>query len=352
MKVYIKGMGNISPQLSLGNEPLLDRPRSYQGDKLTCVEPDYSQSIDVRQLRRMSRVIKMGVAAAAMALHEAGVNIPDGIITGTSYGCLEDTGIFLTKMVENNENALNPTPFIQSTHNTIGSQIALLLQCQGYNQTYTQRAFSFEHALLDAILDLRENPSQSILAGGIDEITAVSHTILKRFGIFRDGSANSLDLFKTRKHGTLHGEGAAYFVLSGEKSKHEKVCLDSVATFFKPQHASLMAGIEAFLQTASLKNTDIDLLLLGKSGDTRMDTDAEKISSTLFHASATGFFKHLSGEHPTASAFALWLGARIIQEQKIPDIVMDRNAGRPLERVLIYNPYFGRYHSLILLRAC
>ena len=63
------------------------------------------------------------------------------------------------KMVDSNESALNPTPFIQSTHNTIGSQIALLLQCQGYNQTYTQRAFSFENVLLDAILELKENPT-------------------------------------------------------------------------------------------------------------------------------------------------------------------------------------------------
>ena len=68
----------------------------YAGSKLECVQPDYSQFVDVRQLRRMSRVIKMGVASGTLALREAGITAPDGIITGTGFGCLEDTGIFLS----------------------------------------------------------------------------------------------------------------------------------------------------------------------------------------------------------------------------------------------------------------
>jgi hypothetical protein len=62
--------------------------------------------------------------------------------------------------------------------------------------------------------------------------------------------------------------------------------------------------------------------------------------------------KHLCGEYPTASAFALWLAARIIREIKAPAIVLDRDTGRPVKSVLIVNSYFEKYHSLILLRAC
>lgn len=351
MAVYINGKGNVSPQQTWGDGPLLADSRDYSGSKLECVQPDYSQFVDVRQLRRMSRIIKMGVAAGTLALREAELKIPDGIITGTGFGCLEDTGIFLTKMVESSESALNPTPFIQSTHNTIGSQIALLLQCQGYNQTYTQRAFSFENVLLDSILELKENPTQSILAGGVDEITEVSHTIQKRFGIYRVDSTSSLRLFKTSSNGTLQGEGAAYFVLSGEKQTQCKVSLESVATFYKPGQ-QLTNEIEIFLKSSGLRASDIDLLLIGKSGDIRFDVDAQQVSSTLFPSSSTGLFKHLCGEHPTASAFALWLGARIIEEQQIPPVVLERNAFRPIKNCLIYNPYFSNYHSLILLRAC
>ena len=352
MPIYIKGMGTISPQQSWGDSGLLSEPRDHMGSRLSCVEPDYTQYISAPSLRRMSRIIKMGVTASAIALKGAGIEAPDGIITGTSYGCLDDTGIFLGKMVENKEHALNPTPFIHSTHNTIGSQIALLINCQGYNQTYTQGAFSFESALLDALLELKDNPNQSILAGGVDEITANSHAVQKRFGIFRDAPASSLDLFNVPAAGTINGEGAAYFVLSGKKGSHDKVAVDSVATFYKPGHQALLNGISQFVQAAALPPGDIDLVLLGKCGDTRLDQATEAISTTLFSSNVIGSFKHLCGEYPTASAFALWLGARMIQARQIPDVVVNGNVRRPLRTVLIYNPYFGNYHSLILLRAC
>src|SRR3954470_24014998 len=119
----------------------------------------------------------MGIASASLALQQAHVDVPDSIITGTGYGCLDDTGIFISKMIENKEEALNPTPFIQSTHNTIGSQVALLLQCQGYNQTYAHGAFSFESALLDAVMQANDFADKNILLGGIDEITDISHSI-------------------------------------------------------------------------------------------------------------------------------------------------------------------------------
>jgi 3-oxoacyl-[acyl-carrier-protein] synthase II len=352
MALYIHGMGNISPQKTWGESALFSPPRDHQGSRLSCIEPDYDLYIDPRQLRRMSRVIKMGVAAGAMALKEAGLNVPSGIITGTGYGCLKDTGIFLGKMIDNKEKALNPTPFIQSTHNTIGSQIALLLQCQGYNQTYTQGAISFESSLLDALLELNDNPHQSILVGGVDEITTTLHTILHRFNIFRKSSASSIALFNTSAAGTLHGEGATYFVLSGEKRKNDRVVLDSVKTFFKPNPKQVTEGIRQFLESVSLKNSEIDLVLLGKCGDQKLDNVSEKVLTTLFPENSIGLFKHLSGEYPTASAFAVWLGARIIQTQQIPDVVLPGNAGRSIANVLIYNSYFGRHHSLILLRAC
>jgi 3-oxoacyl-[acyl-carrier-protein] synthase II len=351
MAVYIKGMGNISPQKTWGDEELLANPSDYSGSKLSAIEPDYAQFVDVKQLRRMSRVIKMGVAAGTMALRQAGISTPEGIITGTSFGCLEDTGVFLTKLVENNESALTPTPFIQSTHNTIGSQIALLLQCQGYNQTYTQRAFSFEHALIDAILELKENASQSFLVGGVDEITSYSHTLQKRFGIFRDGSS-SLNLFREGSEGTVNGEGAVYLTLSGEKGEGDTVSLESVLTIYNLYGNELNQKVRGFVEEASMTTNEIDLVLLGKSGVKETDADLEKLTAGLFPTASLGAFKHLCGEYPTSSAFALWLAARIMQEGKAPAIVLDKESGRPLKNVLIINSYFEKYHSLILLRAC
>ena len=351
MEVYIKGMGNISPQQTWDGS-FLSQPLNYTGSKLGCVEPDYAQFIDVKQMRRMSRIIRMGVTAASLALRESGVSDPDAIITGTGYGCLDDTGIFLTKLIENKEQALNPTPFIQSTHNTIGSQIALLLHCQSYNQTYTHGAFSFEGALLDGILQLADVPAQSILIGGIDEITSISHKIQNRFRIFRQNNAGSLDLFKTAETGTINGEGSAFFVLSGIKEKNSSVCIKGVTTFYKPDRSYFEIKAEQFLAAAGLKFQDVDLLLLGKCGEPRYDKPMDAVVNDLFPSSSTGLFKHLCGEFPVASAFALWLGVNIIRHNHVPEIVMEKDKGRSLKNILIYNQYFGTHHSFILLQAC
>ena len=150
--MYIRGTGNISPQKTFGHLPFLTETVEYTGNRLPCIEPDYKEFIDAKQIRRMSRIIRIGVAAAMECLKEAGVKSPDAIVTGTAYGCLEDTGLFLTKMVEFREEFLTPTAFIQSTHNTIGAQIGLMLQCNNYNNTFVHRGFSFESALLDGMM--------------------------------------------------------------------------------------------------------------------------------------------------------------------------------------------------------
>ena len=56
MQIYINGTGCISPQETAQGGPLLATPREYEQVRLATVDPDYKQWIDVKQIRRMSRV--------------------------------------------------------------------------------------------------------------------------------------------------------------------------------------------------------------------------------------------------------------------------------------------------------
>ncbi|HQW93271.1 MAG TPA: beta-ketoacyl synthase chain length factor, partial [Ferruginibacter sp.] len=168
--MYISATGNISPQKTFGHQPMLADTVVFTGNRLTAIEPDYKEFIEPKLIRRMSRIIRMGVAAAMECLQQANIKVPDAIITGTAYGCLEDTNSFLSKMVEFNEELLTPTAFIQSTHNTIGAQIGLMLQCNNYNNAFVHRGFSFESALLDGMMLLKEKDASNVLVGAIDEI--------------------------------------------------------------------------------------------------------------------------------------------------------------------------------------
>ena len=352
--MYIRATGNISPQKTFGHPPFLLEPVEYSGNRLACVEPDYKEFIDVKLIRRMSRIIRMGVAAAMECLQEAGIKQPDAIVTGTAYGCLEDTGLFLTKMVEYKEELLTPTAFIQSTHNTIGAQIGLMLQCNNYNNAFVHRGFSFESALLDGMMLLNENEAENVLVGAIDEITHISHTILSRMGLYKQQPISNLDIFKSKSKGTIAGEGASFFVLSNEHSENDYAKLDGLKTFYKPADVKeIEEQITNFLSDQSVAANEIDLVITGRNGDTKSDKIFDELDQSIFKNAHIVNYKNLCGEYPTASAFALWLAANIIRHNNIP-AALEYNGPKEnkIKRILIYNHYQQIHHSLLLISAC
>ena len=349
--MYIRATGNISPQLSFSQ--LLEQPAVYHGNRLACIEPDYAKLIDAKMIRRMSRIIKIGVAAAIECLKESDVPMPGAIITGTAYGCLADTDLFLTKMVENREELLTPTSFIQSTHNTVGAQIALLLKCHNYNNTFVHRGFSFESALLDAVTFIKDQLAKDVLVGAVDEITNTSHIILSRFGLYKNNLTSNLDLFKTESKGTIAGEGAAFFLLADQPSGKDYAELKALHTFYKPvDFAETEKNIKSFLSSQSVSINDIDLVICGRNGDIKNDRVYQELQQLLFANKTQIDYKHLCGEYPTSSAFALWLAANILKSAKVPDVFEKKYSSEKLKSILIYNHYRNIHHSLYLLCAC
>ena len=352
MKIYIRSAAAISPQNTFGEVSFPDAPVYYPGNRLQAIEPDYTKLIDAKPLRRMSRIIKMGVAAASACLAEAGEKNPGAIITGTAYGCLEDTGVFLTQLVERNEESPPPTAFIQSTHNTVGAQIALLLKCHNYNNTFVHRGFSFENALLDALLLLKEKEALNVLVGSADELTDTSFTILQRFGLYKRQLAATGDLFKNPSRGTVAGEGTAFFLLATEPSHGSYATLDGMTTFYKPNDIKeTERQVTGFLAKHSITIEEIDLVVTGKNGDSADDAVYEDIAQSVFTNKTTIPYKQLCGEYPTAVSFALWMSATILQKGAVPEI-FGKGRERTIKKILIYNHYQNIHHSLLLLSAC
>lgn len=156
--------------------------------------------------RRMSSLIKNAVSTAVECLGDADkIADLDAIITATGWGFLTDSERFLRNMIVDKEELLNPTPFIQSTFNTVGGQIALLKNNHCYNMTYVHRSHSFEDALLDAMMRISDGESKNILVGAFDEKTPSQHRIMERMGLFKNH---------------VNGEGALFAHLKAEKSEN------------------------------------------------------------------------------------------------------------------------------------
>ncbi len=167
-----------------------------------AIETDVKLLIpDAGLRRRMSRVLKTAVSTAVECVGGTeALSGVDAIITATGWGCLSDSERFLRNMVADNEQFLNPTPFIQSTFNTVGGQIALLGHNNCYNLTYVNRSHSFEDALLDAALRIEDGDSADVLLGAFDEMTPSQHRIMSRMGVYRH---------------IEDGEGSMFALLSG-----------------------------------------------------------------------------------------------------------------------------------------
>src|SRR6185437_16054942 len=351
MKAYIRSAIAISPQKTFNNPAFLDDPAAYRDTRLTSIEPDYSEAIDPKSIRRMSRIIKMSVESALACLKDAGIASPDAIVTGTAYGCLEDTGIFLSNIIQENEEPVTPVAFVQSTHNTIGAQMALLIKCSRYNNTFVSGGASFENALLDALLLLAENKAANILVGGMDEITDMSHAVLSRLGLYKRQPVSNLELFNENSKGTINGEVAAFFLLTNTSSPNDLACIDAVATFYKPDAATEF--ISSFLVSTSIKDSDIDLLILGNNGDPKNDAIYSQVQQSVFNGIPSINYKHLCGEYPTSTSFAAWLAANIIRKNSIPAILAQgKIPKKKINKILIYNHYQNIYHSLMLLSSC
>lgn len=325
MACFITNKISVSPQQTFLSDSFFSGSANVAEEgKLRAVEPNYKETIAEAGLRRrMSRIVKMGVSAGLACAN--GADGVDAIITATGLGCLADTEKFLDSVVRNDESLLNPTAFIQSTFNTIGAQIALILKNSSYNVTYAHRGFSFESALLDAMLRIEDGDARNVLVGAMDEITDLSFDVMERLGFWRNGA--------------VMGEGANFFLLSGSRSSDDDVALVDVATFMNRKEEAFDKCVQGFLSRNNLEISQIDVLLYGSSDKSFC------LGGICSEVSEAVDYKQYCGEFPTASSFAVWLGAEVLKKGALP-------CGKTLDgakRVLVCTDYQSVNCSLILL---
>lgn len=354
MATYIQSTGIISPQNNELLQGFPDELVEYDNNHLRSLMPATKEFIDPRVSRRMSSIIKKTLVAAKICIAEAGGENPDAIISGTGLGCMEDTEKFLRLMLDNDEQFLQPTAFIQSTHNTVSSQIAIALKCHGYNSTYVNRGFSFESTIIDAMMLLDDKQAKKILIGCYDEMTPSYHRLLSRVGYWKEKDIKNTKLFEnTSSSGTIAGEGCAYFMLSGTKDSRSSAELVDTETIYKPSNpVELAEKVKSFLATNNIATVDIDLLVSGVNADKNLMPNFEAVHN-LFSTDILAY-KHFSGDYYTASSIGLWCAVKIFQNTPVPDYMYYKKKcdAKEVNNILLFNNYRNSNFSLILLKKC
>ncbi len=353
MDIYINGLACISHNNTIDDiyffKDLSSIPTTNQ---FLATEPNYKEYIQpANMLRRMSHVVKMGVSCALQSIKKANRETVDAVIVGTGIGCFEDTDKFLRSLIDNNEELLTPTSFIQSTHNTVAGQIALLIKCYGYNFTYVHQNLSFEYALLDAMMLLNEKEASIVLVGGIDETTSSLLELFTRAEHIKK-IADLEPVWIAKNRGYVLGEGASFFSVSSTVSTNNFAKINGVKCIQQVANAKdLIKNTELFLSEQGIEMSQIDLVLSGNCGDELMDKKITEFNSKIKLPIA--YFKNLCGEYFTASGFAVWLAAQILNRQTVPQAILSGPMEfSTLKHILIVNHYHDKQYSLISVSEC
>jgi len=352
-KCYINGTACVSSQKTINTAFLQDIIINENDNILELSLPDYKEVIPPAAARRMAKGVKNGIVASHWAMKEAGTQNPDAIITGTGMGCGVDSEKFLKALIDNNEEFLTPTSFIQSTHNTVGGQIALGLQCKAYNFTYVNGAVSFESSLIDAKMQIDGEEAATVLVGGVEETSENTLEFLKLSGVIKDKDQLPYSVLGSDTTGAVFSEGAVFFVLENEQKSTTYAELKDVSIYNVLEQDEVEAKLKAFLAHNKLTIADVDAVVLGYNGDVQYDGYYNTLANSVFANIPQLYYKHLSGEFYTASAFGLWVASHIVKLQKLPSILqINKIEGKSFKNVLLYNQYRGADHSFTLISQC
>ena len=181
------GFGGNESSLVISNEGK-DLSEASLVELSSCREIEISEDTEVSafvngaEARRMTPQTRRIVAAAKKAMQEAHIDQPDAIVCATQYGCMLQSMRFLQDMIDSEEQQLKPTPFIQSTHNTIASLIAILTGNHGYNATYSQGKDSLACAMTDIRTQMSLGLIRNALVLEFDEEVEVWDKVLQHIG--------------------------------------------------------------------------------------------------------------------------------------------------------------------------
>ena len=127
----------------------VDRRSGYHADgasqlAVLATDVDLTPWLSPATARRMSRPSRMAVAAARMALQDAGLagaagGARTGVVMSTAFGAVETTEQILSSLRRDGPQAASPFLFAESVANAAAGQVAIDAKAQGPNLTIVQR---------------------------------------------------------------------------------------------------------------------------------------------------------------------------------------------------------------------
>ncbi len=245
-RVVITGLGIISP-LGIGKEPFWQSLVEGRSGirRLTRFDPvgydcqiggeipdaSYKDLIEPKRLRRMTNAAQLAVAAAQMALADAGLSPawPNphtaGVIVGTSLGSFKEGLEQQSILLEKGANRINPFLTVALHINAISAEVAITAHTQGLAFTIGGGCASSLCAISTAADMIRSGTLDVCLTGGAESpiipLTFAGLCRTKELATLNDFPEQASRPFDQEHNGLVISEGSCILVLE-ERSRAER----------------------------------------------------------------------------------------------------------------------------------
>jgi 3-oxoacyl-[acyl-carrier-protein] synthase II len=145
------------------------------------------------EARRMGPPSRLAVAAARMALGEAGIDPArlagpgTAVVVSTAFGPCSFSEALLRQVLRDGPEAASPYLFTESVANAPAAQIAIACGARGANVTLCQREAGPLLALARGAAEVAAGRAERALVGAVDEMSPLLHAVLDRFGALARG---------------------------------------------------------------------------------------------------------------------------------------------------------------------
>jgi 3-oxoacyl-(acyl-carrier-protein) synthase len=295
------GIGRASFEAALlAGRPLassIDRGAGYHAadsSRYAALVPklDLARWLPAGEARRMSLPSRFAVAAARMAVEDAGITSLEGrrvaVVLATAFGALLLTEKLVQQVLEEGPESAQPFYFSECVANAAAARVAIALGARAANVTIVEREAGPLLALARGAHEVESGRADVAIAGSADEMTELLHSLLDRFRGTARASRTHDEAprpFDAHRDGVLAGEGATVLVIERDADAAARGArpLARVAAnvaAFDPSarvtdwgdgHLSLARGLMRGLARAGRRAADIDLVVSGASGARRGD---------------------------------------------------------------------------------
>ena len=184
---------------------------------------DPVQFINAKEARRMARFSQLGVAAALMAIEDAGLDMSTqerhrvGVILGNGNGGFPTTEEGCRALVEKGGMRMSPFFFPMILPNMAAANVSRVVGANGYNSTVTTACAASNQAIGEALEVIRRGAADVMFTGGteagISQLGLGGFCVMKALSTRNEEPERASRPFDAQRDGFVPAEGAVILVL-------------------------------------------------------------------------------------------------------------------------------------------